>query len=94
MKVGEFPLGLRSQQFLILDIHELTIEAIIRRDRELLVRALAMDPLVNSIATARVVIDELFEREKEALPGWPEREAAPEPAFSASPAARKSPQLY
>ena len=70
-KVGSFPRGLRSLQHLILDIHELTIEAIMKRDRDLLVRALAIDPLVNSIATARVVIDELFEREHEALPGWP-----------------------
>jgi alpha-galactosidase/6-phospho-beta-glucosidase family protein len=73
LKVGSFPYGLRSMQYLILDIHELTIEAIMKRDRELLVRALSIDPLVNSIATARVVIDELFEREKEALPGWPEK---------------------
>jgi alpha-galactosidase len=70
-KVGSFPRGLLSLQYLILDIHELTIEAIVKRDRALLVRALSIDPLVNSIATARVVIDELFEREKEALLDWP-----------------------
>jgi alpha-galactosidase/6-phospho-beta-glucosidase family protein len=72
-KAGNFPHGLRAMQFLALDIHELTIDAIMKRDRELLVRALSIDPLVNSIATARVLIDELFEREKEALPGWPEK---------------------
>lgn len=72
LPVGDFPLGLRSLQYLILDIHELTIEAIMRRDRNLLVRALSIDPLVNSIATAKVVIDELFELEKEELQDWPE----------------------
>ncbi len=53
-------------------MHELTIEAIVQRDRNLLLRALAMDPLVNSIATAKAVIDELFELQKDALPGWVE----------------------
>ncbi|PAW76268.1 MAG: glycoside hydrolase family 4 [Verrucomicrobia bacterium Tous-C9LFEB] len=96
LKVGSFPLGLRSLQYLILDIHELTIEAIMKRDRELLVRALSMDPLVNSIATARVVIDELFEREKEVLPGWPEtdvKEAVAEMELSDS-SKKSSLQLY
>jgi alpha-galactosidase len=69
-KAGAFPLGLRSLQYHILDIHELTIEAIMKEDRELLVRALSIDPLVNSIATARVLIDELYQREREALPEW------------------------
>ena len=69
-KVGEFPLGLRSQQMLILDIHELTIKAIMKQDRALLVRALSMDPIVQSVATADVLIDEIYEREQEALPDW------------------------
>ncbi len=70
LPVGEFPLGLRSLQTLILDLHELTIEAIMKEDRALLLRALAIDPLVNSIATAEAIIDELYVREKEALPAW------------------------
>ena len=70
LPVGAFPLGLRSLQMLILDVHELTIEAIARKDRELLVRALSMDPLVNSIATAKTVLSELYEAQKEVLPEW------------------------
>lgn len=70
LPVAEFPYGLRSQQMLILDIHELTIEAIMKRDKTLLVRALAMDPLVNSIATAKAVVEELLQAQKEVLPGW------------------------
>ncbi len=70
LPVGNFPLGLRAQQMMILDVHELTIEAIMSRDRGLLLRALAMDPLVNSIATADAVIDALYEQQKEALPDW------------------------
>ncbi len=94
LPVGDFPLGLRYLQYLILDIHELTIEAIMRRDRNLLVRALSIDPLVNSIATAKVVIDELFEREKEALLDWPEVEKAEAPESPAASAERKKLQLY
>lgn len=95
LPVGDFPYGLRSLQHLILDIHELTIEGIMRRDRDLLVRALSIDPLVNSIATAKVVIDELFEREKEALLDWPEAEKG-EPAETSTtePAEGKKLQLY
>jgi alpha-galactosidase len=95
LPVGDFPLGLRSLQYLVLDIHELTIEAIMRRDRDLLVRALSIDPLVNSIATAKVVIDELFEREKEELLDWPEIEKA-DGAETATPehSERKKLQLY
>ncbi len=68
--VGAFPLGLRSLQMLILDIHELTIESIIREDRSLLVRALAIDPLVNSVATAEQLISEIYAAETEILPAW------------------------
>jgi alpha-galactosidase/6-phospho-beta-glucosidase family protein len=70
LPVGDFPLGLRALQMQILDIHELTIEAIMRKDRDLLVRALAMDPLVNSIATAKAVIDDLYIAEQDVLPDW------------------------
>jgi len=93
LKVGDFPLGLRAQQFLILDVHELTIEAIVKRDRGLLLRAMAMDPLINSIATADVMIDELYEAEKEALGDWVKK-----PAKRAASAAQgrepMAPQLY
>lgn len=70
LPVGDFPYGLRALQTLILDVHELTVEAIVKRDRNLLVRALAIDPLVNSIATAKAVIDELFTAEAEVLGEW------------------------
>jgi alpha-galactosidase len=67
----------------------LTIEAIMKRDRELLVRALSIDPLVNSIATARVLIDELYHREKEALPGW----LKPDTDDTASSVSETAPEL-
>lgn len=91
LHVGDFPLGLRAQQMLILDIHELTVEAIVKKDRDLLVRALAMDPLVNSIATAEAVIDDLMEAEKEALPGWPEKKVR---KAASGHVVGEAPQLY
>jgi len=70
LPVGAFPLGLRGLQMLILDAHELTIEAIVRKDRALLLRALAIDPIVNSIATADQLIAEIYAAEAEILPDW------------------------
>lgn len=89
--VGEMPLGLRALQMQILDCHELTVEACVKKDRALLVRALAMDPLVNSIATAEAVIQDLYEAEKEALEPWVGQQAAKN---ATSPAPGQAPQLF
>jgi alpha-galactosidase/6-phospho-beta-glucosidase family protein len=70
LPVGDFPFGLRGLQMQILDVHEVTVEAIVHRDKALLTRALAMDPLVNSIATANAVVDDVFEAEAEVLGEW------------------------
>lgn len=79
LPVGVFPFGLRSLQMLILDVHELTIEAIMKKDRGLLLRALAMDPIVNSIATADQIIAEIYAAEEEILPAWIAGTDCPEP---------------
>lgn len=93
LPVGDFPLGLRALQMQILDVHELTIEAIMKRDRNLLVRALAMDPLVNSIATARAVIDELFAAQRDILGEWKEEASRPNPE-PVLVTAGEAPRLY
>jgi len=92
--VGSFPFGLRALQMLVLDIHELTIEAIVKQDRSLLVRALAIDPLVNSIATAEAVIAEIHQAEEEALPTWLAGRTNPLPVPSLVIRERATPQLY
>lgn len=94
MPAAPFPLGLRSLQMSILDIHELTIEAIMKKDRALLVRALAMDPLVNSIATADTVISELYAAESEALPAWLGDKQIKTTSASAKADRNLVPQLY
>jgi len=65
---GEFPRGLLGLQQQVLDTHELTAEAAITGDRSLLMRAFMTDPIVNSISDAEKIMDELFEKERDALP--------------------------
>ncbi len=64
---GKFPIGLRSMQMQVLDTHELTVEAIVKKDRNLLRRAMCTDPIVLSIADSDAIINELLEREAGAL---------------------------
>lgn len=66
--VGEMPRGIRGMQELILDTHELTVEAVLERSLTKLRRAMLTDPLVSSIADADQIIKELLEEEKEVLP--------------------------
>lgn len=69
--VGEMPRGLRGMQEVVLDTHELTAEAVVRCDYELLRRAMMTDPLVTSIADADAILEGLLDAERDALPaGW------------------------
>ncbi len=64
------PIGLRALQMRILETHELTVEGYLQKDRSLLVRALAVDPIVNSLRTAERVFEDLVEAQKDVLPAW------------------------
>lgn len=66
--VGEMPRGIRGWQELVLDTHELTVEAVATCDMALLRRAMLTDPLVNSIADADAIIRELLDAERDAIP--------------------------
>lgn len=66
--VGEVPVGLRGLWQQVLDTHELTAQAAVNCDRDLLYRAFACDPLTNSLADTRAMIAELLEAEKDLLP--------------------------
>lgn len=71
LPVGEMPRGIRGMQELVLDVHELTAEAVVEQSYAKLRRAMLTDPLVNSIHDADMIIRELLEREKEIIPaGW------------------------
>lgn len=69
------PAGLRGLQMQIHDTHELTVEAWMRKDRNLLLRALCTDPIVPSLASARAVLKDLYAAEQEALEAWIGRES-------------------
>ncbi|MFP4070000.1 MAG: glycoside hydrolase family 4 [Opitutales bacterium] len=80
LPVGEMPLGLRALQMRVLDTHELTVEAYIKKDRQLLVRALAVDPIVNSLATAEALLTDLYAAQSDILEDWIAPPAASESA--------------
>lgn len=62
------PRGVRGMCEQVLDTHELTAEAVYQGDRKLLRRALLTDPLSNSIGDTDALLEELLEREADALP--------------------------
>ena len=66
--VGEMPRGLRGLNELVLDTHELTAEALVKADYNLLRRALMTDPLTNSVADADAILRDLLAAERDALP--------------------------
>ena len=66
--VGEMPRGLLGLQQQVLDTHELTAEAVAKCDYGLLRRAMLTDPIVNSIADADAILEELLDHERAVLP--------------------------
>ncbi len=69
--VGEMPRGLLGYQQLVLDTHELTARAGVECDRDLLLRAMCTDPIVNNIGDAKRIMEELLGAERDALsPAW------------------------
>jgi len=70
-EVGPAPVGLRGLWQQVLDTHELTARAAVNTDRDTLYAAFACDPLTQSLADAKRLMNELLEAEKGALPeGW------------------------
>lgn len=68
--VGEAPVGLRGLWQQVLDAHELTAQAAVTGDRDVLYRAFLSDPLVSSLADSRAMIGELLAAEKDVLPDY------------------------
>jgi len=66
----DMPRGVRGMCETILDTHELTAEAIHKQDRRLIRRAMLTDPLTSSIGDADALIEELLDRQRDALPGY------------------------
>ncbi|MFA9458784.1 glycoside hydrolase family 4 [Halalkalibacter sp. AB-rgal2] len=68
LPVGEMPRGIRGMQEVVLDTHEITVEAVLEGSYEKLRRAMLTDPLVHSIADADQIIHELLQLEKDIIP--------------------------
>jgi alpha-galactosidase len=68
--IGAAPVGLRGLWQQVLDTHELSTEAAMSGDRDLLLRAFLCDPMVSSIADSKAMIEELLAAERDALPGY------------------------
>jgi alpha-galactosidase len=68
--VGEAPVGLRGMWAQVLDTHELSAMAAVTGDRDLLRRALLVDPIVSSLADAEKIIDETLAAQRDALPEY------------------------
>jgi len=68
LAVGELPVGVRGLCQRILDSHELTADAAVACDRNLLLRACASDPIMPNLIDNEKICDELLERERDALP--------------------------
>ena len=66
--IGEMPRGILGLQQQVLDTHELTVQAAVTCDRDILLRAFMTDPIVNNISDARKIIAELLELQREDLP--------------------------
>lgn len=66
--VGEMPRGLRGMEEQVLDTHELTAEAVVNCDKDILRRALLTDPLACSITDIEHIMEELLEAEKDQIP--------------------------
>jgi alpha-galactosidase len=68
---GEMPRGILGLQQQVLDTHELTAKAAATCDRETLLQAMLVDPIVNNVTDAKAIIAETLERQRDALPdGW------------------------
>ena len=66
--VGKAPVGLRGLWAQVLDTHELSATAAVTGDRDILRRALLVDPMVSSLADADRIIDETLAAQRDVLP--------------------------
>lgn len=68
LHVGPLPVGVRGLCQRILDCHEVTADAAVACDRELLLRACALDPIMPNLSDNEKMVDDLLAAEREALP--------------------------
>lgn len=67
LPAGVMPRGLLGLTMQVLDTHELTVEAIVNCDRQLLLRAMMTDPIVNNLSDGKNIIAELLTLQRDHL---------------------------
>ena len=68
MHVGPLPEALAAFARTQISIQKLVVEAYATRSRNLLLQALLLDPLVNSVQKAELMLDEMLSLQKDYLP--------------------------
>jgi alpha-galactosidase len=72
-QVGRIPMPLAAVMNPHIAVHEMAVEAVVRRDRRLVHQAIQADPLtaaVLSLPKISEMVEELFEENREYLDGW------------------------
>ena len=68
MKAGSLPQGIAAMSNMQIMIRRMVVEAALRGDRGLALKAVLADPVTHDTAAAEAVFDELFEAHRVALP--------------------------
>jgi len=71
--VGELPIQLAALNQMVVQSQEMAVKGILEEDRDMIYYSLYYDPLtaaVLSLEEIKRMVDEMFEAEKEYLPGW------------------------
>ena len=71
--VGELPIQLAALNQMVVQSQEMAVRGILEEDRDMVYYSLYYDPLtaaVLSLEEIKLMVDEMFEAEKEYLPGW------------------------
>jgi len=88
VRVGDLPPQCAALNQSNVSVQSLTVEASVAGDPELLMQAVAMDPLTSAVCTlaeARAMVTDMLEAEKEWLPQFGDRRPRPTPAVATVP---------
>jgi alpha-galactosidase len=70
LRVGRLPAGLAAFNLRDIQQTEATVEAAVSGERRMILRAMMLDPTVDSVRAAERIIDEMLEAQAEYLPAF------------------------
>lgn len=68
IKLGEMPKGLAGLMRNQASVQDLVVEAALKKDKDIALQALLVDPVVDSLSQAEMILDEMVKLQKEYLP--------------------------